>query len=179
MARRMGKTADDKYMGGGSGNWSRAPKKKTAPKPMKKRNMETANKVKAGLSKSKAMSGGSQGGGRAAANSKVKTPARSSNGLSPAERHAVARSATSGKAFIAARKRRTQPNDSKPQSRDGDGSLGQGRNSPAAQKRKRQQTTVKTKSKTRYERRKTSSAKNSTVGNWFRRNFGTASMRKK
>ena len=32
MARRMGKTADDQYMGGGSGNWSRAPKKKAAVK---------------------------------------------------------------------------------------------------------------------------------------------------
>jgi len=79
MARRMGKTTDDQYMGGGTGNWSRAPKKKeavkkSAPKPMKKRNMETANKVKAGLSKSKSMSGGSQGGGRAAAKSEVKAP---------------------------------------------------------------------------------------------------------
>jgi len=28
----MGKAADDQYMGGGSGNWSRAPKKKTVAK---------------------------------------------------------------------------------------------------------------------------------------------------
>jgi len=26
MARRMGKAADDQYMGGGTGNWKRAPK---------------------------------------------------------------------------------------------------------------------------------------------------------
>jgi len=73
MARRMGKAADNQYMGGGTGNWKGAPKapakktpvtgavKKSAPKPMKKRNMETANKVKAGLSKSKAKSGATYG----------------------------------------------------------------------------------------------------------------------
>ena len=42
MARRkMGKTADDQYMGGGTGNWNRAPKKEekkaAPPKPKPKK----------------------------------------------------------------------------------------------------------------------------------------------
>lgn len=46
MARRMGKTADDQYMGGGSGNWSRAPKKKKPAAKKKAPNRVTAEKVK-------------------------------------------------------------------------------------------------------------------------------------
>lgn len=50
MARRMGKTADDQYMGGGSGNWSRAPKKKTVakrkPSGASRRTSEAVKKMK-------------------------------------------------------------------------------------------------------------------------------------
>ena len=71
---------------------------------------------------------------------------------------------------------------SKPQSRSGEMVLGGGPNTAQAAKIRKSQepkTTVKAKTKSRYERRKTSSAKSSTVGDWFRRNFGTASMRNK
>ena len=164
---------------------------------------------------------------------------RSLNGLSPIERAALARSQTSGKAFIGARSRRAksevkeptrslspkaQPSSirlgvkgmsklsptaraslarsrssmdarenalalkykrekqKKPQSRSGEMVLGGGPDTPQAAKIRKSQepkTTVKAKTKSRYGRRKTSSAKSSTVGDLFRRNFGTASMRNK
>lgn len=50
MARRMGKAADDQYMGGGTGNWSRAPKKKTVakrkPSGASRRTSEAVKKMK-------------------------------------------------------------------------------------------------------------------------------------
>jgi len=50
MARRMGKAADDQYMGGGTGNWSRAPKKKTVakrkPSGASRRTAEAVKKMK-------------------------------------------------------------------------------------------------------------------------------------
>ena len=47
MARRkMGKNADDQYMGGGTGNWGRAPKKEEKKEPAKKRGVATTEAVK-------------------------------------------------------------------------------------------------------------------------------------
>jgi len=175
MARRMGKAADDQYMGGGTGNWSRAPKKKTVakrkPSGASRRTSEAVKEMKQSKSsvpkpRRKPTNETREG---------VKSGATYGN---PKSKVAAKKSAKSGATYGDPKTKVKR----KPQSRSGEMVLSGGPNNAQAAKYSQSQkpkTTVKAKTKTRYERRKTSSAKNSAVGNWFRRNFGTESMRKK